>query len=209
MRYPALPALAGGNAYADGAWAPPGHYSVELTVDGQTYKQSLALVPDPRINLPADAYAQQFAFTRTVEAAQALIATAVGEAGQLHGALLVARKQPDPAFAEAYTALDAKVVGIAGIIDAPNPNNASAMPPKSTSTLAFLGGSLGKLANAADAADAVPTPDARTGYAALMPMLERTLGDWKRLKAEELTALNASLQAAGKPALKVTPPPSK
>ena len=209
LRYAALPALAQANAYADGAWAPPGHYSVELTVDGQIYKKSLTVVPDPRINFPADAYAQQFAFTRTVEAAQALLATAVGETGQLHGALLAARKQPDPAFVDAYTALDAKVVGIAGIIDAPNPNNASAMPPKSTSTLAFLGSALGKLANAADAADAAPSADARAGYAALMPMLERALVDWGKLKAEELAALNAKLQAAGKPALKVTPPPPK
>ena len=205
LRYAALPALAEGNAYADGAWAPPGRYNIELFVDGKTYRQPLYVKPDPRVKLPADAYAQQFAFTRMIEAAQALLATAVGEAGQLHGALLVTRKQPDPAFADAYTALDAKIVGIAGIVDAPNPNNAWAMPPKSTSTLAFLGGALGKLANATDDADAAPTPDARAGYAALMPMLDRTLGDWKRLKAEELAALNAKLRAAGKPVLGGSP----
>ena len=207
LRYPALPALAEGSAYADGAWAPPGHYTVELMVDGQTYKQSLTVVPDPRIKLPADAYAQQFVFARTVEVARARLAIASGEAGQLHGALLAARKQTDPAFADAYTALDAKIVGLAGIIDAPNPNNAGAMPPKSTSTLAFLAGSLGKLANAADDADAAPTPDARTGYAVLMPMLERTLGEWGKLKGEDLAALNSMLRAAGKPALGAPPPP--
>jgi hypothetical protein len=206
LRYPTLPALAEGSAYADGAWAPPGHYTVELTVDGQAYKQPLTVVPDPRVKLPDDTYAQQFAFARSVEASQALLAAASGEAGQLHDASLVARKQPDPTFADAYAALDAKVVGIAGIIDAPNPNNAWAMSPKSTSTLRFLASALDKLANAADDADAPPSPDARTGYAALMPMLERALDNWAKLKAEDLAALNSRLRTAGKPTLSVAPP---
>jgi photosystem II stability/assembly factor-like uncharacterized protein len=209
LRYPALPAIADGSAYVDGAWAPPGNYSVELTVDGQTWKQPLTVAPDPRVKLTADAYAQQFAFARKVEAEQALLAGASGEAGQLHGALLAAGKRPDPAFADAYAALDAKVVGIAGIVDAPNPNNAWAMPPKSTSTLAFLGGAMGKLANAADDADAAPSPDARTGYDAVMPMLNRELVDWQRLKSEDLASLNAKLLAAGKPELKIGPAPAK
>ncbi len=203
LRYPALPAIAEGSAYADGAWAPPGNYSIELTVDGQRWKQPLAVVPDPRVKLPADAYAQQFAFARKVETAQALLASAIGEAEQLHAALLAARKQPDPAFAEAYAALDARVVGVAGIVDAPNPNNAWAMPPKTTSTLAFLGGSLGKLASAADDADAAPSHDARSGYDALIPMLDSAMANWQRLKSEDLAALNAKLRAAGKPELKI------
>ena len=207
LRYPALPALAEGNAYADGAWAPPGHYTVELTVDGQIHKETLTVVPDPRVKLPDDAYAQQFAFARSVEAAQAMLGTASGEAGQLHTALLAARKQPDPAFGDAYGALDAKIVGIAGILDAPNPNNAWAMPPKSTSTFRFLASALDKLASAADDADAAPSPDARTGYDALMPMLQCALDDWQRLKVEDLAALNARLKAAGKPVLDASPPP--
>ena len=208
LRYPALPALADGNAYVDGTWAPPGRYIVELSIDGQSYKQPLTIVPDPRVKLPADAYAQQFAFARTVEAAQARLASAFGEAGQLHGALLAVRKQPDPKFTEAFAKLDAGVVGIAGIVDAPNPNNAWAMPPKSTRTFAFLGGALEKLAAAADYADAAPSTDARTGYSALMPMLERALADWQRLKVEDLAALNAQLRAAGKAELGVGPDPT-
>ena len=205
LRHPVLPVLADGDAYADGVWATPGDYTVELLVDGKTYRQVLKVVPDPRVKLPADAYAQQFAFARTVEAAQARFASAQAEAGQLHGALIAARKQHDPLFADASAALDAKVIGIAGIVDAPNPNNAWAMPPKSTRTFAFLGGSLGKLMSAADAADAAPSPDARAGYTALMEMLDRALADWQRLKSEDLAALNARLRGAGKPELKVGP----
>ena len=86
-----LPALADGNAYADGAWAPPGRYTVALTVDGQTWTQPLTVAPDPRVHLATDAYAQQFAFARQVEAAQARLAPVEAEAKRLHAALRVAR----------------------------------------------------------------------------------------------------------------------
>jgi photosystem II stability/assembly factor-like uncharacterized protein len=209
LRYRALtPAGAGkpGSAYADGAWATPGQYRVELIVDGQTYRQALTVVPDPRVKLSNDAYAQQFAFTRDVEKAQARLAKAQEETDRFHKELSKARKGADPALATAIDAFDAKLVAISGQVDAPNPNNAWALPPKSTNTLRFLGTAFDKLAAAADAADAAPTPDARTGYTATQVMLERTLGDWEKLKAADLDALNASLRAAGKPALGVQAP---
>ncbi len=203
LRYPALPALADGDTWANGVWAPPGRYDAELVVDGHTYKQPFEVKPDPRVKLTADSYAQQFAFARMVETLRANLAPAAAEAGRLHSALFAARKQPDPEFVDALAALDAKVVAIAGIIDAPNPNNAWSMPPTSTRTFAFLGGAMDKLANAADDADAAPSLDARTGYAALMPMLERALADWQRLKSTDLAALNARLRTAGKTELKI------
>ncbi len=203
LRYPTLPALADGNVWANGVWAPPGRYDAELVVDGHIYKQPFEVKPDPRVKVTADAYAQQFAFARMVEALHAKLAPAAAEAGRLHSALLAARKQRDPEFSDAYAALDVKTIGIAGIVDAPNPNNAWSMPPTSTRTFAFIAGAIDKLANAADDADAAPSPDARAGYAALIPMLERALIDWQQLKSADLAALNAKLRMAGKPELKV------
>src|SRR4029079_2037797 len=71
LHYPALPALADGDPYADGESAPPGRYTLELTVGGRRYRQALTVVADPRVKLPADAYRQQFEFARAVETAQA------------------------------------------------------------------------------------------------------------------------------------------
>jgi hypothetical protein len=205
LRYAALPAIAGGNAYADGAWAPPGRYTVALKVDGQTYQQPLTIVPDPRVKLPPDAYARQFAFARMVEAAHARLATAQAEAKQLHTAVHAAQKLPGSRFNEALTALDRKVVDIAGLVDAPNPNNAGAMPPKNTHTFAFLAQALGKLGGAADDADAAPSPDAHAGYSALMPMLEMALAEWQQLQHMDLAALDAQLRSAGEPELTLVP----
>ena len=205
LRYAALPAIASGNTYADGAWAPPGRYMVALKVDGQTYQQPLTIVPDPRVKLPPDAYAQQFVFARMVEAAHARLAAAQAEAKQLHGAVQAAQKLPGSRFNEALTALDRKVVDIAGLVDASNPNNAWAMPPKSTHTFAFLAQAFGKLGNAADDADTAPSPDAQAGYNALMPMLEGALSDWQQLQSTDIAALNAQLRNAGKAELKLIP----
>ena len=208
LRYPALPTAATRDAYADGAWAPPGKYTVELTVDGQTYRQPLTVAPDPRVKLPADTYARQFAFARKVEAAQVRLAAAQAQAANLHAAIKAARKPPAGALDDALAALDGKVVERSGHADSANPYNAWAMPPKSTQTFAFLAQAFGKLGNAVDGADGAPSPDATTGYDKLMPMLDTTLGLWQQLVSTDLAAMNAQLRGAGKPELSLAPVPS-
>ena len=60
----------GGQAGGDGVWAPPGHYTVELTVDGRTLRQPLTVKPDPRVKLTQAAYEREFHLARMVEAEQ-------------------------------------------------------------------------------------------------------------------------------------------
>ena len=151
------------------------------------------------MQLPAEAYVRQFEFARKVEAAQARLATANAEAGRLHAAL----KKPDPAFAQAFIALDGKVVALGGIAEAPNPNNAGWLPPNSTRQFSFLSQSLGALSTAADDADAAPSVDALAGYDALLPMLDASLADWRQIKDQDLAALNAKLRSAGQPELAI------
>ena len=69
LRYAKPDALAGGDTDIDGVWVPPGRYTVELSVDGKRFRQPLTVVPDPRVKLADDAYAQQFAFAREIETA--------------------------------------------------------------------------------------------------------------------------------------------
>lgn len=47
-------------------WAPPGLYTVKLTVDGQTLKQPLTVRMDPRVKTPASGLAQQFELSRAM-----------------------------------------------------------------------------------------------------------------------------------------------
>ena len=56
-----------------------------------------------------------------------------------------------------------------------------------------MGETFEKLAGAVDGADAAPTPDARAGYAAAMPMLEQSLAAWANVRTTELAALDVRL----------------
>jgi hypothetical protein len=203
LRYPALPALAGGDAYADGAWAPPGSYSVALTVEGRTYTQPLTVAPDPRVHITADAYARQFAFARDIERTQARLAVAQAQAKRLHAAIKSGTGSSVTALRAPLAALDAKVIALAGLQEAPNPYNAWSAGSPGTRSLAFLSQGLGKVAQSADDADAEPSPDARSGYAVLAPIVDDVLGCWQRLLDTDLATVNAQLRAAGQAPLVV------
>lgn len=191
------------NPWSQGVWAPPGNYRVVLSVDGVTREQALRVLPDPRVQLPATAYAEQFEFARRIEAQSTRLGQAAGAAGALHRALRDLHKQGDSRFVKAAQALDAKVVALSGRRDAPNPHNAWSFPPRDTHNFAFLASSIEKLSSAVDGADAAPSPDSRAGFTALQPMIEATLKAWDDLKTGDLAALNAKLKTAGQSPLKI------
>ncbi len=204
IRYPKPAALAESETDGDGVWAPPGRYVVELVVDGRTFTQPLTVAPDPRVKLDDDGYAKQFALARDVEAAQLELAVAQGEAKNLHKAVAAAHAAGD--LKGALDAFDAELVARAGIIDTANPHNAWILPSSSTTSLRFVGETLGKVAGAVDSADVAPTPDAQSGYAAAKALLDRELGAWKAFKATQLVAIDAKLKAAGRKPLSVDAP---
>jgi photosystem II stability/assembly factor-like uncharacterized protein len=197
LRYPALPAPGGGDAYADGAWAPPGDYTVALTVGGKTYTQPLTVAPDPRVHLAPDAYARQFAFARDIEGTQARLAIAQAQAGRLHAAIRSSNGSGGAALRASLTALDGKIVALAGLQEAPNPYNAWSAGSPGTRSLAFLSQALAKTAQAADDADAEPSPDARSGYAVLVPIVDDALARWQQLLDKDLAGVDAQLRGAG------------
>src|SRR6201999_2976473 len=47
-------------------WAPPGNYTVRLTVDGKSYTQPIVVKLDPRVKTPAVALTQLFTLTRSL-----------------------------------------------------------------------------------------------------------------------------------------------
>ena len=188
--WPLRYAAPGGDPWEDGVWAPPGRYTVALEVDGQRLTQPLAVAPDPRIQLPAEAYARQFELARRIEEAQARVRVAGRENGALLAALAERKKGASPEIVQAIDALREKAVEVSG-----------AGPfwqlPKSLTTLSSVGQGLSKLAGAVDEADAAPSPDVVAGFEKIQPALTAALGAWDELKAKDLAVLNARLKAAG------------
>ena len=167
LRYAAPAALARGRgAYADGVWAPPGSYQVALTVDGKRFTQPLTIAPDPRIDLPQSAYAEQFALSRAIEEERVAVAAALAEAADVIPKLTGAAREHaievtdvDPATADAWW-----------------------ITPAHTTSLRFFDAQLGKLAEAVGDADAAPSPDAKEGFAQVRKGVEAALREWAQLK---------------------------
>ena len=187
---------AGGNAYADGVWAPPGNYKVELSVDGKRYRQNLTIAPDPRIDLPASAYADQFALARRIEALQARVSASSEEAGQLRAAVVERTKTASGSTRAALDTFAQRLVDVSGARPAPNHYNAWSFPPQQVQTLAFLDAALGELMGAIDGADAAPSADAQAGAAKLAALSDTTLRRWDEFKRGDIAKLNTALKAA-------------
>jgi len=206
LHYPA-PATSGQtDPYADGVWAPPGNYRLVLSAGGRQFTQPLQVLPDPRVSLAEDVYAQQFALARRIERMNARVAAASHEAEVLLEALNKAKGEGKPDLSRDIERLGAAIHEIAGTRPMANPNNVWSYPPHATHTLRFLSESLEKLLQAVDGADAAPSPDARQGIEAAAPLVDATLQAWDSLKSRDLAALNAKLQASGKPALSTEAP---
>jgi photosystem II stability/assembly factor-like uncharacterized protein len=191
-------ALRGDNAYADGVWAPPGRYTVVLDVDGTRLIQPLVVAPDPRVPLPAEAYARQFELARRIEEAQSRIARAARENGALVAALAERRKGASPELAKAVDALRKKAQDLAG-------GSEWWLSPTTLNCLRSVGDGLGKLATAADGADAAPSPDTVEGFEKIQGPLEITLSAWEELKAKDLAVLNARLKKTGQAEIALRP----
>jgi photosystem II stability/assembly factor-like uncharacterized protein len=160
-------------AYADGVWAPPGDYNVVLTVGSQRFRQPLVVAPDPRIDLPASAYAEQVALAKEVTTTWAAV----------HGALKEAKGLIDRLSAKPDLILQIRELSEVA------PEAMWWLAPRSTSSLRYLDTALQKLADAIDGADAAPTTDARAGWSKLRPAAEDALRKWLDFKTTNAALL--------------------
>ena len=179
-------------------WAPPGAYTVRLTVGGRSYTQPLTLRLDPRVKTAAAGLAQLASLSR--EMYDAALAT--------HAAQLQAR-----ALAEKLTALSGNdVAAFRAKVDslAPKPSTgggpiarflrrrggAAAAP-----TLEAVTNSLVAAAMAMQGADIAPTAAEVAACTGARSQSRDVLARWGTLKTADLAALNARLKAAGQPAV--------
>ena len=188
--------------YLDGVWVPPGAYKVVLNVDGQKLEQPLTVLADPRVSLPASVYAQQFTLAKRIEEQRERVARAAMEVEAALASSSKARVDA-PAQGKEIDATIERIRVVSGMRVAANPHNAWAFPPRETKSLQFIGGQLDNLMLAVDGADAVPSPDAKEGFDATVPLVDATLAQWEQIKTQQLAALNAKLKAAGKEEIKI------
>lgn len=181
----------------DGVWAPPGQYSVELSVDGHSYRQPLTVKPDPRVTVSVEAMQREFALANKVETAAAQASKAGAEAKKLLQALSDRQAHASGALHDQVAALIAQTSDVSGMPLHEDPRNTIGSAPHRTDSLRALSMNFDKLLGAVDDADADPSTDAQASYATLSQTLTATLGEWQKLKQHDLATLNDQLKAAG------------
>ncbi len=202
LRYPSLTPPSGPGLPQDGAWAPPGRYTVLLEVGGRRYEQPLQVEPDPRVALSGAALQREFVLARQIEQSGAQVAAARDQAQKLIAAL-EPRLAPTSDVQGKVASLRVKALTLSGLPPPSRAPNAPALKPLRTDSLAALSTDLEKLESAVDGADADPGPDVRTAYAARSRMLTATLAEWQRFLDQDVASLNRELSAAGQPPLAV------
>jgi hypothetical protein len=182
---------------APGVWAPPGLYTVELTVEGRTYQQPLRVEMDPNIKVSEAALLSQFRLSRKIERDEFRASKAESSAVQVLDALDT-RMEEGGSGHHAIAKLYARARYLSGVRPFPQHHiGFGGAPPRDLRSLAMLSQDLSHLEQAVDGADAAPSPDARTGFAIVSRELASTLAQWRRIDRVDLPRLNARLKKAG------------
>jgi photosystem II stability/assembly factor-like uncharacterized protein len=188
--------LADGDVWADGPWAAPGTYRLVLTVDGKRLEQTVEVVPDPRLGLPQEVYAEQLAMAQRLDALRAAVAVADKQAR----AALRAVGELLPAAPErlrpTLSGLRDRLAEVVGIKVVPNPANGWPFPPRRMDSLRFVSNALDRVYQAVQGADAAPSPDTHAGLERLTPMTHAAVAAWGALRDGELAAVNRQLRRA-------------
>jgi photosystem II stability/assembly factor-like uncharacterized protein len=206
--------LAGGDEGATGAvphhtydapyapWAPPGNYTVRLTVDGKSYTQPITVRLDPRVKTPAAGLTQLFTLTRALH----------DQAVSLHAAQMQARAlaaAADKAGGSDAAALKAQIDSIApeqarggrGGRAGRGFGRGGAGAANVTPTLEAASNSLIAAAMAMQGADATPTSGQVAAATKARTDANAAIRRWNSLKTTGLSAVNAKRKAAGQPAI--------
>jgi len=172
-------------------WAPPGRYSVRLTVNGASQVQPLTLALDPRVSIPAPALAQLNALSGEMYRGARAAQTAYTEGR----ALVAALEKVQGADVDAFKA---QVDSLAPAPRAPQGfggfgGGAPAGPP----TLSGTSAAMLAAAMAMQRAEVAPTASQIAAAARARAQWATLRSRWTALKTTGLAALNAKRKAAG------------
>ena len=212
MRYQPLEAAAGGRGRGglpisatpyntvpvpNSIWAPPGLYTVKLTVDGRTLKQPLTLRLDPRVKTPAAALARlhemSLALYDGILESQKVLLDLRALRARIRVSQESAGKTGQPAevleaialFDKKAAELEGRTGGAAGPGGGPGAQTAGSSPD----SLASIGLTLNSLMSTLQASDTTPTTQLAAAVAERLKALRTLLDKFNSLKTKDLAAL--------------------
>ncbi len=154
-------------------WVMPGTYTVKLTVNGQSYTQSLPVKIDPRVHTPLAELTQQFTLSKQ------LYDDIVKASAALEEIRALREKSKDNAD------LDAKLAALQGTLGfGRGGGGGRGTPAGGPDTLTSVNGELTTLLRLIQEADVAPTTQAATAAADRRKALAALLNRWTALKTQ-------------------------
>ncbi len=146
-----------------GPLAPPGIYTVRLSVNGKTYSHALRVLRDPRISASDADLRSQFDFATAIET--------------LHARVTDARTRAQKIARDSLPAAKARALHVEIIGENPpeNPDDSVGAYSHDFTSLLYLQGALDNLESAVESGDAAPTPDMRGAFKKLEAIYAKTL----------------------------------
>jgi len=169
---------------------------VKLTVDGKSYTQPLVVKMDPRINTSLADLGKQFEIEAGSVEGMNQSYEALAQVRSVRGQLKErAAKAGKGGLAEAIAALDKKAAQLEGATQ----GSFYGLPPsgKPAENLSTLNQHFSGLLGVTDSADSAPTTQAEALYKELQESQGAFLSQWKKIKEQDIPALNAGLKKAG------------
>jgi photosystem II stability/assembly factor-like uncharacterized protein len=146
-----------------GPMAPPGTYTVRLSVNGQTFTRNAVIIRDPRLTITDRALLDQFALANAIDGRLTQIAAA-----QQHAQTLLKS-------GKLSTVQAGHLRAILGIRGGGDPDDTIGKPAQDFASLRFLNNSFTALFGAVEMADAAPTHDQRVAFSKLSHTLDGTI----------------------------------
>lgn len=171
-----------------GPLVPPGQYEIALNANGQTVRQSLTIVPDPRVHIPQSDYDAQFAASKRADSGLRASYTTYQSVAALSAAIsdrektLASKSQSDSkAPVEALKNLKAK---IAEILEGANDSPGVGAVNRDLARTSFM----------IQSGDAAPAETATEVINDSCSALNKAIAAWRTLNSETIPAANAILE---------------
>jgi hypothetical protein len=168
----------------------PGTYTAKLTVGGRSTSQTITVVPDPRVHVPATALATQFRLQQRMVAGLTVSYEGFNYVTELHAAIdSVSKRTPAGQLPASMRSLDSALVRLA------------------TTGFGIVHRDLGRRYSDQFIADAMPTPSVVAGVDGPCRQLDAALDSLRKL-GPSIGELNAMVTRSGGRALSSWTPPA-
>jgi hypothetical protein len=195
-------------------WVNPGQFTVKLTVNGKSYTQPIVVKQDPRVKTPALAMQQVYTLSKATYYGALDAQAAARGARAVRDQVANLRPRASGATADALAALEKKLDALEPTPQAPTEGRGragrgggrgSGAPVAPPGSLSAASAALAGVMNLLQGADVRPTAVQLAAITSARTTAAETMARWTAIKTVDLVALNATLKAAGLPALTTTP----